>query len=119
MGWLEPGAQIPSTASRDAVTDYSGEREPQTVDEEPMSDVEAVTTVAKEEFMNMANRSSEEIKALPAQVQFLAPKAQAYDCIAIILGALVQQQHPSGEELAKLLDARVEFLARPNDPQTP
>lgn len=81
-----------------------------------MSDVEAVTTVTQEEFLNMARRSSEEIKALRAQVQFLTTKAQAYDCIAVVLGGLAQHQPPMGEDLAALLDRRVQYLTRKEEP---
>lgn len=81
-----------------------------------MSDVEAVTTVTHEEFLNMARRSIDEIKTLRAQVQLLAPKAQAFDCIAVILGGLVQPPSVMGEDLAALLDRRVQYLTRKEEP---
>jgi hypothetical protein len=82
-----------------------------------MSDVEAVAEITKDEFLNVARRSSEEIKALRAQIQFLAPKAQAYDSIVMILGLVPQQRQGMTEDLAFLLDRRVDALTRVNEPQ--
>jgi hypothetical protein len=46
----------------------------------------AIAEIGKDEFLNVARGASEETKGLRAQIQFLAPKAQAYDSIVMILG---------------------------------
>lgn len=63
-----------------------------------------------QEFIAMASRASEEIKALRGQIAFLAPKAQAYDAMVVILGLIPQQRQGMTEDLAGLLDRRVKFL---------
>ncbi len=77
-----------------------------------MSENEAVTEVTKEEFLNMARRASDEIKQLRAEIAFLLPKAQAYDALQMVLGMIPRQRQGAGEDLAALLDRRVEFISK-------
>ena len=78
-----------------------------------------VTEVTKDEFLAMATRASEEIKQLRAHIAFLAPKAQAYDSIAVVLSLLPQQHQGMGEDLAALLDRRVAFLSSVKEADQP
>jgi hypothetical protein len=78
--------------------------------ESEMQSVEPVTTVTNEEFLNMARRASEEIKALRAHISFLLPKAQAYDNMALVLGMIPQQRQGMSEDFASVLDHRIKFL---------
>ncbi|MGK9053384.1 hypothetical protein [Neorhizobium petrolearium] len=76
-----------------------------------------VTEVTKDEFLAMATRASEEIKQLRAQIAFLMPKAQAYDCLATVLGMLQGSPQGMTEDLAGLLDRRVKFLSSLPEPK--
>jgi hypothetical protein len=75
-----------------------------------------IAEISKDEFLNVARRASEETKGLRAPIQFLAPKAQAYDSIVMILGVIPQQRQGMAKSLAFLLDRQVEALTRVNTP---
>lgn len=64
-----------------------------------------------QEAIDMARRASEEIKSLRAQIATLRPKAEAYDCLAIILSmAEPRQLQGKSEDLAHRLDKRISEL---------
>ncbi|AYD02209.1 hypothetical protein [Neorhizobium sp. NCHU2750] len=77
------------------------------------------TVVDRQEFIAMASRASDEIKALRGQIAFLAPKAQAYDALVVVLGMIPARPQTMGEDLAGLLDRRVHFLKDADKPKPP
>ncbi len=81
--------------------------------------LEDETFVDRQEFIAMASRASDEIKALRGQIAFLAPKAQAYDALVMVLGLFPQQRQGMTEDLASLLDRRVQFLKDADKPKPP
>lgn len=87
-----------------------GNRVAEPVDQ--VSSEQMVVDVVNQEFINMARRSSGEIKQLRAQIAFLQPKAQAYDALVMVLGMIPRQSQPMGEDLVKVLDSRTAFLER-------
>jgi hypothetical protein len=62
------------------------------------------------EFIEMANRASQEIKTLRNQISLLQPRADAYDKISVILSLLPAQSKGYGEDVAWLLDKRITEL---------
>jgi hypothetical protein len=84
-----------------------------------MSDVKPVTEVTTEEFIHVARRASDEIKALRAQIALLTPKAQAYDGMMTILGLVPPLSRPMGVDFAYSLDRRIEALSLASTPAAP
>lgn len=69
-------------------------------------------TVSAEEFIETAELSAAEIRALRAQVAELAPKAKAYDALVTVLGFVPRQSQGYGVDLAFQLERRVDELRK-------
>lgn len=59
------------------------------------------------EAVEMMRRCSQEIKSLRKEIERLAPKATAYDSIAIILDLLPKRSIGIGEDICWTLDERI------------
>lgn len=62
------------------------------------------------EAVEMMSRCRQEILSLRAQIDRLAPKADAYDKLAIVLGLLPRPSIGMGEDLVWVLDKRMQEL---------
>lgn len=69
-----------------------------------------VTAMNSTEAIEMMRRASSEIKDLRRQIEHLAPKAAAYDNLAVVLGLLPRPSVGMAEDVAWRLDKRVEEL---------
>lgn len=67
-------------------------------------------TMDTKEALDMMNRCKQEIITLRAQIERLAPKADAYDKLAIVLGLLPHPSVGMGEDLVWTLDKRMREL---------
>ena len=67
-------------------------------------------TISNKEAIDMMQRCKHEIMDLRAQIDRLAPKADAYDNIAIILRLLPRQSVGMGEDLLWVLNKRMQEL---------
>lgn len=76
------------------------------VSNRPMTDAEAVEVMT---------RCKHEILQLRREIERLSPKAQAYDDIAAILRLLPRPSQGMGEDLAWMLERRIDSL-RPKNP---
>lgn len=64
------------------------------------------------EAVEMMKRASAEIKDLRRQIDRLAPKAHAYDNLSTVLRLLPQQSQSYGEDVAFLLDRRIDKILK-------
>lgn len=64
------------------------------------------------ELLQVMKRCSQEIKDLRAHINYLKPKAEAYDCLSKVLGLLPGQGRGEGEDLAWRLDNRIGELLK-------
>lgn len=64
------------------------------------------------EAVEMMKRASAEIKDLRRQINRLAPKAHAYDNLSAVLRLLPQQGQGYSEDVAFLLDRRIEEILK-------
>lgn len=62
------------------------------------------------EAIEMMRRCSREIKGLREDIARLAPKADAYDKLSIVLNLLPRQSIGAGEDVAWMLDRKVEEM---------
>ena len=67
------------------------------------------------EAMEMMHRCKNEIIALRREIERLAPKAAAYDNIAMVLDLLPKRGVGMSEDLVWLLDKRIKELTPAND----
>lgn len=70
-------------------------------------------TIENKEAVEMMNRCKQEILSLRAQIERLAPKADAYDKLAIVLGLLPRPSVGMGEDVVWVLDKRMRELQPP------
>jgi len=66
--------------------------------------------ISNQEAIEMMNRCKHEIMRLRAEVNFLGPKAEAYDNIAAVLRLLPQNNRPCSEDIVWALDKRIKEL---------
>ncbi|WP_404480008.1 hypothetical protein [Novosphingobium sp. BL-52-GroH] len=69
-----------------------------------------MTTLRNHDVADMAQQAAEEIERLRAQINRLAPLAEAYEAIRTILGLLPGQAIGYGEDLAHRLRRQAEEL---------
>ena len=69
-------------------------------------------TMNDNEAIQMMKRASAEIKDLRRQIDRLAPKAHAYDNLSAVLRLLPQPSQGYGEDVAFLLDRRIEEIMK-------
>lgn len=72
-----------------------------------------------QEATQMMKRASGEIKSLRAQIATLAPKADAYDSLRAIIGLLPQRSQGYGEDVAWMLDKRIDEIMKAAVPAAP
>ncbi len=65
-----------------------------------------------EEAIQMMQRASAEIKSLRRRIDVLAPKAEAYDNMAALIGLLPRPSQGMSEDIAWMFDRRVEELKK-------
>lgn len=63
-----------------------------------------------EEAIQMMIRCKDEIISLRREIDYLKPKAEAYNHLCIVLRLLPQPNAPMGEDLAWSLDKRIKEL---------
>lgn len=76
------------------------------------NDVQYERDKFKRELVEVMARCSSEIKGLRQTIDRLAPKADAYDNLVVVLGLLPRPSTGMGEDLAWKLDRRVEELKK-------
>ena len=64
-------------------------------------------TINNREAIEMMNRCKQEIIKLRAVIDRLAPKADAYDNLVVVLGLLPRPSIGAGEELVWIIDKRI------------
>jgi hypothetical protein len=67
-----------------------------------------MTEITTEEAIKMMNRCKEEIIKLRRKINYLEPKAEAYDNLAIVLRFLQRSSMVSGEDLVWIIDQHIE-----------
>jgi hypothetical protein len=68
--------------------------------------------MSNSEAMQMMRRASDEIKGLRATIERLQPKAEAYDSLRAVLDLLPRPSRGYGEDVAFLLDRRIEEIKK-------
>ena len=66
--------------------------------------------ISNKEAIEMMNRCKHEIVRLRATIDRLAPKADAYDNLVVVLGLLPKPSVGMGEDLVWALDTRIREL---------
>jgi hypothetical protein len=66
----------------------------------------------KRELVEVMARCSSEIKGLRGTIERLAPKADAYDNLVVVLGLLPRPSTGMSEDLAWKLDRRIEEIKK-------
>lgn len=66
--------------------------------------------ITSTEAIELMNRCKQEIAQLRHEIEFLRPKADAYDNLAAILRLLPQRSVGMGENIIWLLDKRIQEL---------
>lgn len=67
-------------------------------------------TISNAEAIEMMNRCKHEIMGMQARIDYLQPKADAYDNLAAVLRLLPQKSVGMGENIVWTLDKRIQEL---------
>lgn len=63
------------------------------------------------EYRNILAQARDEIRTLRGQIDILRPKAEAYDCLATVLGMFPLPRRGMGEDVAWKIDKMLEVLS--------
>jgi small-conductance mechanosensitive channel len=68
-------------------------------------------TARQIEYQNLLVQASQEIRSLRGQIGMLRPKAEAYDCLAAVIGMFPLPRQGMGEDIAWKIEQMLKVLA--------